>query len=55
MISSYKKTRIKFYDTTGVKYCLTPDELQSGLTIEAKLEKECIGFHRLDALYGGRQ
>jgi hypothetical protein len=55
LISSYKKTRIKFYDTTGVKYCLAPGELQSGLTIEAKLEKECIGFHRLDDLYGGRQ
>jgi hypothetical protein len=29
-------------------------DLRRGLTIEKKLEKECYGYRRLDALLGGR-
>ena len=55
MLSTYKKVRNKYYDTTGAKYMLTAEELAAGETIETKLEKECCGFRRLDTLFGGRQ
>ena len=43
MLTSYKKVRNKFYDTSGEKYCLTLEEIAGGLTIPAKLDKECFG------------
>ena len=55
MLSTYKRVRIKFYDTTGAKYCLTPEEYQAGLTIQSKVDKECFGFFRLETLFAGRQ
>jgi hypothetical protein len=30
--------RIKYYDTTGAKYCLTPEEISSVVTIQTKLD-----------------
>ena len=51
MLTSYKKVRNKYYDTSGEKYCLTPEEIAGGLTIPAKLDKECFGFFRLDQLF----
>ena len=55
MLTSHKKVRNKYYDTSGEKYCLTPEEIAGGLTIPAKLDKECFGFFRLDQLFGNRQ
>ena len=55
MMSTYKRVRLKFYDTTGAKYCLTIEEAQSGITIQTKVDKECFGFFRLEALFAGRQ
>ena len=55
MLATYKRVQTKFYDTTGEKYCLTGEEISAGLTVEAKVDKECYGFFRLHSLFGGRQ
>jgi hypothetical protein len=55
MLKNYKTTRTKYFDVSGAKYCLTADELAQGMTIEKKLEADCVGFRRMDQLFGGRQ
>ena len=40
---------------TDKKFGLTADEVENGLTVEAKLEKLCYGYRRWDNLYGSRQ
>jgi hypothetical protein len=43
-------------DPSGKKFCLGQDDYDKGIrTIEAKLEKECPNYTRMDILYGSRQ
>ena len=52
----YKQTNRKFFDTNGPKYMISAADIAAGIsTIDAKLQKECTGYARMDILFGGRQ
>ena len=56
MIKKYRKINKLLGSNNGTKYGLSKNDLKRGLTtIEQKLEKECPGFRRLEALFGKRQ
>lgn len=56
MLCRYKELARLYRDPSGMKYCLDNDDFSKGIrSIEAKLENDCQGFARLDAMFGGRQ
>lgn len=55
MLKTYKQTRADLANGCGPKFCLTPEEIDKGMTIDRKLEEACPSYKALDRLYGGRQ
>jgi hypothetical protein len=55
-IKLFKKTLKEYRDVTGTKFCIGPSDIRRGVTtIDQKLEYQCYGFKRLDALFSVRQ
>ena len=54
-LKKYKDLKKELSDVTGPKYCLTENELKSGMTLEMKRDKQFPQFKRWDILFGGRQ
>ena len=54
-LKKYKDLKRLLTDPNGPKFCLTEDELKSGMTIEMKRDKLFPQYQRWDSLFGGRQ
>ena len=55
-VKKYKSTKRALLDPSSKKFCLGQDDYEKGiLTIEAKLEKECPNYTRMDTLFVSHQ
>ena len=55
-VKKYKSTKRALLDPSSKKFCLGQDDYDKGIrTIEAKLEKECPNFTRMDTLFVSHQ
>lgn len=56
LVKKYKSTKRALLDPSSKKFCLGQDDYDKGIrTIEAKLEKECPNYTRMDTLFVSHQ
>jgi len=55
-VKIFTDTRRAYNNVNGAKYLLGEDDLKKGITtIQQKLNSDCYGYNRMDALFGERQ